>query len=357
MNKKKDALLLLSPSFALEGEESYFPSQERFILTLNRLYPSLNIVILSFHFPIIKDKSYLWHGNKVITFNGGLKGKWNSLKLWMSVWKRLSALKKKYNVVGMLSFFCSECAFVGHYFSKWNHVKHHIWVLGQDAKANNKQVKRIRPTEDELVTISDSLVREFEQNHGIKPKHVISIGVDVNVFKQPPLHRTIDIIGAGSLIPLKQYNLFVDAIGLIARQMPDIKAMICGNGPEEQQLKHQIASQHLERNIDLSGLKRNYEDVMALFQQSKILLHPSSTEGFGQVHIEALYAGAHVISFVKPLDRDIENWYIVNDVNEMAHKALEILQNPQTRYHSILPITMEQTVDKMMQLYHYPKTQ
>ena len=52
-------------------------------------------------------------------------------------------------------------------------------------------------------------------------------------------------------------------------------------------------------------------------QRTKIFLHTSSYEGFSGACLEALYAGAHVISFCEPMKQKIDHWHIVKDEKEM----------------------------------------
>ena len=65
--------------------------------------------------------------------------------------------------------------------------------------------------------------------------------------------RDIDILGVGSLIPLKQYHLFIEIVHKIRQFLPDIKAALCGKGPEQEDLKTMIAKYNLEANIELTG--------------------------------------------------------------------------------------------------------
>jgi glycosyltransferase involved in cell wall biosynthesis len=88
-------------------------------------------------------------------------------------------------------------------------------------------------------------------------------------------------------------------------------------------------------------------------QRSKLFLHPSSYEGFGIVCIEALCAGAPVISFVKPMNQPIENWHIVKNKEEMTTKAIAVLQTPDEEDKMIVPYTIGQTVKKIADLFSF----
>ncbi|XZF13657.1 glycosyltransferase [Chitinophagaceae bacterium MMS25-I14] len=350
MNKKQDTLIILSPAFAAYEGDVWLPSQSELIRTLNRLYPSLNIIILAFHYPVSATKEHSWYGNRVITFGAGMKGGFRSPLLWLRVWRCLKQLKKQCNFIGLFSFFCSESAFVGHYFARFNKLKHYIWVMGLDAQKNNKQVRRIHPSADELVCISDFLQEEFERSHGIRPAHVIPIGIDTRLFSDETPERIIDLLGVGSLSPLKQYDVFIEVVKEVQAQLPGVSAMICGDGSEREILQQQIRAAGLEEHISMAGAKP-HEETLHQMQKSKILLHPSRYEGFGMVNAEALYAGAHVISFVKPMHAAIPHWHIVQTKEEMAQKAIELLTNERTEYRNIVTYTMEDSAKRIRELY------
>jgi len=111
-----------------------------------------------------------------------------------------------------------------------------------------------------------------------------------------------------------------------------------------------IAKSGLQENITLTGELPHHE-LLQLMQQTKVFLHPSSYEGFGVVCLEALYSGAVVISFVKPMQMDIKNWHIVNTKEEMTQKTLEILQYPYAVYERVTVFTIDDTAKKMMELF------
>ncbi len=346
------ALVILSPAFAASETDSALPSQEILVRTFNRLYPSLKIVVLTFHYPVRQEQTYTWHGNKIITTGNDRKGKLHSLLRWQKVWQQLARLHKTYELIGIFSFFCSECAFIGHYFAHRHSLIHKIWVLGQDARAGNPQVRRIKPQPEELVVISDFLQREFERNHHIRPAYVIPIGLDTTLFPPAPGSKDIDLLAAGSLIPLKQYDQFVAVTQQVAARHPGLTSVLLGNGPEEASLKRQIAEAGIAQQIRMPG-KQTHADTLAYMQRSRIFLHTSAYEGLGMVCLEALYAGAQVISFCKPLDVPIDHWHIVSNKEEMTAKALELLQGGLRGRPGTLPYAMEDTAIRLMQLFRY----
>jgi glycosyltransferase involved in cell wall biosynthesis len=350
MINKNNTLVILTPGFPeSERDSTCLPMQQSFIRSLKDNYPGSKIIVLSFQYPYY-EKKYNWFDIPVMSFNGKNKGGLTRLLLRRKVLAVLQEIRRRNNITGILSFWLGECAWVGKRFGDKYGIKHYCWILGQDAKKENKYPKRIKPGGADLIALSDFIQDEFEKNHGTRPQYVIPPGINAKQFNNPVKEKDIDIIAAGSLIPLKQYELFVEVIAGIKKQVTGIKAMLIGDGPEKKKLQTLITAYGLESNITLAG-ELPHPEVLQCMQRAKIFLHPSSYEGFGVVCIEALYAGCHVISFCKPMYRDIEHWHIVKSKDEMLGKVLDILQNHDTAYKQVIPFEMNDTVKKMMGLF------
>src|SRR5450631_1771095 len=212
MPKSNKALVILSPGFPKdESDSTCLPFLQNFILGINEQFPSLTIIILALDYPFSKTP-YRWHQNEVIPFNGWKKRGFQKLYKWLSIRRRIIKINRHQNVIGLLSLWCGECAWLGNRFAKKNHLLHFCWIQGQDAKKENKYVSRINPSPEELIALSDFGRNEFEKNHGIRPGHLIPLGI--NSPDSPPgaTGRDIDVLGVGSLILLKQYHLFIEAV-------------------------------------------------------------------------------------------------------------------------------------------------
>ena len=113
-----------------------------------------------------------------------------------------------------------------------------------------------------------------------------------------------------------------------------------------------IIKEGLQDNITLPG-ELPHKEVLQLMQRSRLFLHCPSYEGFGSVCIEALYAGAQLISFNQPMNEGVEHWHIVNNKEEMLLKAIAIFQDPAIDNSPVCPYLMQDSVTKMMQLFGY----
>ena len=335
MSEKNEAIIILTPGFP-ENEEDLncLPERQTFVKALKKVNANLHIIILSFQYPFSK-KHYIWHGMDVYSFNGRNRPRLSRVMIWVRVWKRMRTLNRRYKIKGVLSFWLGECAFVGNIFSKRYHLQHYTWLLGQDARPGNKYVPLIKPDPFSLIAISDFLADEFFKNYLIMPRHVLPTGIDANLFADNTEDRNIDILGAGSLIPLKRFDLFIEIIHELTSDWPDLKVVICGNGPEKESLQLQINAFKLGKNISLTS-EVPHKELLKLMQQSRIFLHTSSYEGFATVITEALYAGAHVICFCKPMKEPIDQLNVVDNKKQMIDKIKELLQESSPQ-ESIFP--------------------
>lgn len=350
MENKSNTLVILTPAFpARESEDTWVVSQQLFVKTAKKIFPGLHIIVLSFFYPY-HDSPYVWNTIPVLPFDGMKKRKLKRVLLWRQIWKKLKIINYENKIVGIFSFWCGECALIGRYFARSNGLTHLIWICGQDARATNKWIKIIRPQADELVAMSQFLAREFFKNHKIRPGYIIPNGIEPGMFSNVLKQKDIDILGAGSLEIPKQYNVQVKVVASLQKSYPEIKSLHAGMGPEKENLQALVRELKLERNFSLLGVK-THPEVLELMQRTKLFLHPSLYEGFSTVCLEALYAGAHVISFCHPGEKAIPHWHVADNLEHMKAIAEKILMDPGTDYQPILVHTMNESVREVIKLF------
>src|SRR5688500_2194733 len=107
MNEKLKTMVILSPGFPANSNDSTcLPSQQNFIRSVNKQFPNLKLIVLALQYPFTTDQ-YDWLGNEVIPFNGLKYGKIGRFFLWLKVYKQLLSLYKKFDLIGVLSFWCT----------------------------------------------------------------------------------------------------------------------------------------------------------------------------------------------------------------------------------------------------------
>jgi glycosyltransferase involved in cell wall biosynthesis len=348
--KGKKTLVILSPAFPENEAATYWvPSQQLMVKSLKKNCPELNIIILTTLYPYHRLK-YLWNDIEVISFDGTHQRKLKRIALWRNIWKTLKSISNQHTITGIFSFWCGEFAFIANRFAKKKSLQHYIWICGQDARKLNRWVRFIQPKENQLLAMSYSLVNEFSKNHDIKPKYIVPNAINPQSF---PLinsaERDIDILGVGSFEPLKQYDLFTAVVKSLADSLPGLKALHCGIGRDKEKIESLIEKMNLKKNFHLSGGKTQ-EEILQLMQRTKVFLHTSNYEGFSTVCLEALYAGAHVVSFCYPLDYAVPHWHVVQTKEQMAVKALELLNITNPENNRVLLFSMDDSAKTVLHL-------
>ncbi len=348
--QKKETLIIITPGFAVdENDSTCLPAHQVFVKSLKRNFPALQIIIIALQYPY-KKSPYHWFGISVIPLSEKEEHKFLRPFLWSRLYSTLQTIRKQISLVKVLSFWCQEGAFVAHYFARRYNLKHLIWVTGQDARKGNRFVSLIRPKPKELIAMSDFLSDEFEKNYSIRPHYIVPNGIDPDRFPIQKIEKTIDLLGAGSLIQLKQYSIFIDVVAELVKIKPSLQAVLCGAGPEEELLKNKTKSLNLESNISFKG-ELPHEEVLKLMQCSKVFVHPSSYEGYSTVCLEALYAGCHVVSFIAPEKRTIHHWHIVNTSDKMKGICKELLN--ESDFNSVVVHRMDDCAKGMMGIFDY----
>jgi glycosyltransferase involved in cell wall biosynthesis len=343
-------LIILSPGFpANEQDTSCLPFPQLFVQHLQRCNPSLQVIVLAFQYPFTKQP-YNWHGVHVIPFNGRNRGKVHRLFVWKAAWRTIRTLVGSGQPAGILNLWLGECGLVGKYAAKKYKLPFFTWLLGQDARKHNRYFSVIRPRAGEMLALSYALAVECNRNYGVMPAHIVQPGLNPDSFPPPAAERDIDILGVGSLIPLKRYDIFIRVIEYLVREKPALKAKICGQGPEHKRLQQMIHAAGLSDNIVLSG-GLPHAEVLQLMQRSKILLHPSAYEGFATVYTEALYAGMQVVGFVQPMQHGFKKLYIVQSAEEMIAAAAKLLARTDTRYEPVLTRHIDDTCRQVLALF------
>ena len=130
---------------------------------------------------------------------------------------------------------------------------------------------------------------------------VVPNGIEIGQFTRvKAADEKSDIIFVGRFIKDKHIDVLINAIGVIRAKMPGVKCVIIGDGPEKDSLKELCDDLQLSGNVRFTGILENHDDVIAQMKSSKVLVLPSTREGFGIVVIEANASGLPVITVKHP---------------------------------------------------------
>lgn len=105
-----------------------------------------------------------------------------------------------------------------------------------------------------------------------------------------PAPRDVDVLYVGSLTPLKNVSVLLDAV----ERLPGLRVTVIGDGPSRDRLKaHVDARPQLASRCQLVGSISHHE-VPGYMVSAKVLVLPSLYDGWGAVVSEALLSGCRV---------------------------------------------------------------
>ena len=101
------------------------------------------------------------------------------------------------------------------------------------------------------------------------------------------------ILAAGRLVPVKGFDLLIDAFAAVADEPPGWHLEILGEGPERAGLERQVAARGLAGCVSLPG---HVPDVGRRLQEADIFALPSRQEVYPMILCEAMAAGTAVLA-------------------------------------------------------------
>lgn len=348
MKEKKKSVILLVPGFpANEADSTCIPFLQQFCLAFTRKRPDIELKVISFQYPFAKGH-YIWKGIDVYSA-GGKSHTYNRPLTWIRVFIQLLKIRRENELLVINSFWMTECSLTGQWFARLFNIKQVAYIAGQDALKANRYLSLINFTKMEIIAMSESLVNTFYESTGFKILHIIPSGIDITNMKLTNEKRIIDILGVGSLTPLKNYALFIAVVNDLKKEFPEIKACIIGKGEEEYILKEKIKAFRLENNIELLG-ELPHNTVLNYMQRSKILVHTSGYEGQSTVMMEALAYGLAVVCFDVGRAHADGKIVVCQDKYDMLTKMKNLLSSPLSHEPLIL-MTSDDMVNGFLKIY------
>jgi len=166
-----------------------------------------------------------------------------------------------------------------------------------------------------------------------KPVYVIPNPAEQHTFRYDPDAKVI--LSAGLLAPIKRFDLAIEAAAKVLPSHPGWKWIICGEGPERENLQSLIARHHLEERVLLPG---SAADMAAMYQKAAVYVMTSEMEGLPMVLLEAKSWGLPIVSFdimTGPSDivRAGVNGYLTEsgNVDDLTEKLTALMEQPELR--------------------------
>ncbi len=350
MQKK---VLVICPIFPSSLEDdTIVPFVAQFCYYFGRKHPEITLEVLSLKYPIDQDVFSI-NTIKIHSIKGGFQSKIGNLKTLYKGYKKAKELHRKNSYDAILSFWYLESAILGKLLHKKYNIPHCIWLQGQDVKFSNKYLRYFHSKNDRLICVGKNHAEILKREHHICANAIANVAIDTsNISLDKKTERCISILGVGNLGTLKNYSLWITIVAKLHKEFPNLKAVLCGDGPEKEKLQSLIQTHNLEDCIRLKGYVSNRE-VRQLMQQSKIFLHPSLFEGNSFAIQEALFMGCKVISTF-PIGESLPNFHHIKKESEILAQIKSDLQQD-TVYDSTVGFDISETAAT---IYHnlFPKS-
>ena len=345
-------IVILTPGFPTnEKDENCVPYLQAFVKYLIAHHKECQISVIALQYPH-HETEYSWNTVNVYGCGGHDKKFLRRILTWRKCIKFFNRIHTGRRVDVIHSFWLNECAFLGNYLSKKHKVKHLCTMMGQDAKRPNIYFKLLPLSQMHLIAVSEFQKKIFFEQTGLQTGAVIPWGVDGGDFEYADnLIPDIDILGVGSLVPIKNFPQFIDLINSIRKEHPSVKALIIGDGPEKKTLIERIKTLGLEDSVKLTG-RLPRKDVLHLMSRSKILLHTSLFVSYGYVFSEALAAGMNIVSLEVGIAHATEAWRVCRSYTEMSAALKSILGNKNIVRRPDIGYSISETTDKYINFYN-----
>lgn len=124
---------------------------------------------------------------------------------------------------------------------------------------------------------------------------IIPLGVDTEMFKFSPPPNNHEILTVGMHIKRKGSEYLIKAMPEIIKEYPDAMLHITSNGPQTPYLKSLVKKLGLGRYVIFHG-KVSDEKLLKLYRRCRVFCHPSISESFSPVRLEAMATGRPVVA-------------------------------------------------------------
>ena len=170
-----------------------------------------------------------------------------------------------------------------------------------------------------IITVSSKTKNDLKKIKKSEKSVIIPNGIDFNHIRDiKPSDEGSNIIFAGRLIKEKNVDVLIKSLVTVKKKIPDIICFIIGNGPERLNLENLARDLELKDNIVFKDFLEDYDDLIGYMKSSKVLVLPSTREGFGMVVIEANACGIPVVTVDHHMNAAVD--LVIDGVNGFKTK-------------------------------------
>lgn len=186
-------------------------------------------------------------------------------------------------------------------------TRHHSTAVVLTGKALPVLIDRIcsRWLAHRVIAVSDVTRRFIVEAEKVPSRHVgvVPYSIDLGQYRSAPDARPrlkgefgLDgrvVAVVGRLDPLKGHDVLLRALSRVLPSHPDCSLLVIGDGPERGRLESLRDALGLHAAVRFLGFRR---DVPDLLDAADVLVHPSLSEAFCQVLMEAAACGKPIVT-------------------------------------------------------------
>lgn len=155
---------------------------------------------------------------------------------------------------------------------------------------------------DAVIAVSNAAA-EVAVRSGIRRDriHVVADGVDLTRRVRPADHETLGSLGVAhdapivvqvaALVPQKDPLTFVRAIGIARARVPELRALMVGEGSLRSAVHAEVTRLGLDRVVTLTGFRNDVDELLAAGHVATL---SSAEEGMGSVLLDAMAFGVPI---------------------------------------------------------------
>ena len=189
----------------------------------------------------------------------------------------------------------------------------------------------------EILVLNEQIKKTVSNFYKI-PLEKISImpnGIDLSFFTSKN-SREQKIVFSGVMYHHRGLEMLFDAIPRIVESLPDTKVVLLGEGPEMQKLQSIVDEKKISKNVDFKGWIDRIDVPDHLSSASiaigPLQLTPTTEKSIPVKVLEYMASSLPIIAKTGSVSDDVlkddTNGYFIQDADELAEKAIKLLQNP-----------------------------
>lgn len=217
---------------------------------------------------------------------------------------------------------------------------------------------------DTIVSVAEEAMAEFKELFGVFPDmRVIYNPMNIVDIKEKANNSTaeleypdrLNIIAVGNLLPVKGYDLLIEACKILKNRNLNFHLTILGKGAMKNQLENLIEQYSLENHITLKGFVRN---PYSYIQNADIYVMTSVAEGLPTALCEALILGKPCLTVNVPGCREVvgngEYGVLVDRTKEgIADGIFQLNDKHRREYYQIKALERAEIFDDKIAINKY----